>query len=457
MNKHGILSDSGLLYAVTQHGKTTLETIGLASDASIDQVLMAAIEANIETVWLVPGSHYARLDAAWAVSKEWDIKVSEDTIERKPVIKGLAAKLAGRTIVITNPEISQYQWEQGDIENLDSESIWYGITYLQRALDVAKLHHNPGVQGRSILQRNCNAEWLVCPTVDYRELPRGAGFDLAYRRIPAHAERDKKFLVGLDKKSAHPAACTGAKLGTDNPYFLENPPRCFIETHVKEPAMPGLFEIEVKGELPELHPLHISTSGKLQEWCTTPMLSWLFKNDVEVQVKSAWLWGEGHRVLEKWAYLLFNARQDLKDSTKYPHEGGRKLAQIAVKTIATSGVGILKNAEAFRMARAYFRPDWQMTIPELASVRTCEQVQGVHKDYGVLPVFVVTDAVYYLLDTPDIKGAFPGKFDKAEGMGAWEVENCWEVTDAIWSKLTDTRYSTGASVKKAIKQIAGGE
>lgn len=454
MNKHGILSNEGLTYASTRHGNTSLVTTNLPGIASIDTVLDAAIESNVETVWLVPGCQYARLDATWAKSETWDIKASEDTIERKPVIKGIAAKNGSKTIVITSPEISSWEWDERDMENLNAETMWYAITYLQKALDVGKLHHNPGVQGRFILNRTCNQEWLVCPTVDYRELPRGIGRDLGYRRIPTPAERDKKFLVAVDKKSAYLGACTGAKLGTDNPYFLENPPIDFIRTHVKEPAMPGLYEIAVTGDLPELHPLRIDGSGNPQEWCTTPVLSWLFKNGVEVEVKSAWLWGEGHRVLEKWSTLLYNARQDLKDTAKYPHEGGRKLAGIGIKTIATAGVGILASPEAFNMARAFFRPDWRGTIPELTAVRLCEQVQGVYETYGVLPIGIKTDCVVYLLDTPDIREAFPGKFDKVAGMGAWEVEMCIPMTKGVWDLLVDMRYNF-STVLKNVKKLGG--
>jgi hypothetical protein len=447
MNTHAALGDELMVISNPSPQGYKLERVALLPGIhSPNSLLDIADQHHIKRIWIVPGSQYSQLDPEWAKSDRWDLKVSLARAERgKDVIRQVVARRNNQFVTITCPEWTAYDWRVEEVGPVDAVAVLAAIDYLQKALGVEQLDANPGVQGRKLIKEMVSLAWLKTPRTDLTKIPVGIGVDLAYRRIITDAG-DYKYIVGTDKNSSYLGSCTGAMLGCDEPVYFPSG-----EIYKPDTKLPGIWKVSIKGELPALHPLYSNLRGKLQEWVTHPILNWLYKNGIEVDVHEGWQWKESHRVLEKWATRLFGAKQELSTyKTAYRHDAGRELAYYSVKRIATAGVGILGSPDAYKFCPQFYRPDWRAIVPELAKVRFVEQLQGIYRDHGVLPVLAAVDEVYYLSKTPDIRQEIPGKFDKV-GLGGWKDTLCLEITPAILALLKDDRYSAG-TLKKALKQ-----
>lgn len=457
---HGVVQDGKLVYSLLHSsGRRQLVTASV-NTTSVPSILQAAIEHNLHTVWVTPGDvlNYWTPERAQDSTDTWDIKI---TTARNPV-RGLPDFIRGvsgrrkignyqdkRQVTICYPQWNTYQWNINEIpEAADPIACLAAIHYLETAIGIP-LHHNPGITGRNLIAEtnstNSRPSWVVAPTADLSNLgDLSVGYDFAYQRgiDPTDMSGRPMYLHAWDKNSMYLGAGSSVELGTGNPVY--------INTHGIEEALkqwydgkrPGYWRVDLH-EKPALNPLYEG-----QEWVTTPLLKLLYAMGAKFTVREAWVWSEHHRILDKFATILWDARQGLKEDTaKYKHEGGRKLAYYSIKRIATAGPGMLANKDAQKYAPQWYRPDWRSTLVEDAKARLIYKLLQVEREYGVRPLCVATDCVFYLSEQPNPSLAFPHMFDR-DGLGGWKLAYSMPATYGVLSC-----FKPGISAARAVRDV----
>lgn len=464
---NAILTDSKLLYSIEHAGnRQQLYTVAVENITNIAEILDLALQHNLHTIWIHPGDSLNVMLYHKAVDTEWDIKVStmRNPHRGEPdIIKGVSAHRKDgsfhdrRRITIAYPQWNAYQWSPSLAG--DPVACLAAIHYCERALGVP-VSHNPGLTGRDIMdETNATASrptWIKAPTFDLSQLPTSIGYDLAYQRgiDPFDIPNMEQWIHSWDKNSMYLAACTSVELPTGDPVYisgaeLANEYEATMQRFY-DGRRPGYWRIECNNfDLPPISPLYPG-----QEWVTTPLLKLLYSLGVRCVVREAYVWFEYHRWLDRFASVMWKARQVLKTEEKsYPHAGGRRLAEYSIKRIATASIGLLANQEAARISPQWYRPDVRATIIEEAKARMFYKIMQVHRMFGTLPLLVNVDEIAYLTLERDPHKAFPGMFDRATELGGWKMHHSLAATPAVLSCFKPG-LSAGKSTK-LLSEIAG--
>lgn len=466
MIKHCVINNELAVYSINH----ALYRVHIDTLSTIVDLLNFALQHELDTVWICPGSRFSHFTSAAAPTELWDIQVS--TIRNSvsglpPIVKGVTARLRSgsweekRQITITWPEYTPYRWAAP----LDPVTILGAIRYVETALQV-QFQTSPGLIGRELLKKTNTGRrenWLEIPKYDLSLLPADLGYDLAYN--PGHlaaladsplfeTEDTGLVLIGKDKNSTHTAAAGSVELGVGTPVHMTS-------THIVEDSSiiydfydgkrPGLWRIEY---LPEDLPLEgLLYNG--QQWVTTPLLRTLLAERVPLEIKEFYCWPEHHRIFDRVSPLLWDARQSFKLHRElWPREEARKLAYEIMKKIMSSTVGMLNNPTAQRVAPQFFRPDWRVTIVEESKVKIFYKMAQVRRELDLFPLLVATDEVIYLLDKNDL-ARFHALFDEssAERLGGWKTTFEIPFTREL-AKCFDYRFSAG-KVKSELKKVMG--
>jgi hypothetical protein len=310
--------------------------------------------------------------------------------------------------------------------------------------------------------------WIAAPTFNLSDLGNvTAGVDFAFQRgiDPTDLKGKQSYVHSWDKNSMYLAACTSANLGTGDPVYINGEE---LEMHYEETLRrwydgkrPGMWRIDLHETPYPFNPLYNLDGRTLQEWVTTPLLKLLFALGARFSIREAYIWPEYHRVLDKFASRIWDARQELKtDAAKYPHAAGRELAYYSMKRIATAGVGLLGNTDAQKWAPAFYRPDWRATIVEEAKARIIYKLMQVNRTYpdvrgGSLPLTVAVDHVIYFSDESDPAAAFPGMFERDDGLGGWKLVFSMPASYQVLSCFTGDK--TPGQTVKGLKLLVKGE
>lgn len=468
--QHAVLNDLELVYTVPQvDGRVQPVRIKAPAIQSVVDIVEMAYQMSIENVWIAPASrlNFLYADNVVDFSGLWDIHYS---VKRNPdrgepnFVKGITARRKEGTfeqkkqINITFPHWNAYQWKAKKMPILeDPMACLAGIAYLERSLGMS-VHHNPGIMGRNIIDatngRFTRPTWVKNPTFDVSRLSRAIAYDWDYLPgLQAIDQEQELYLHAWDKNSMFLGAASSVQLGAGNPLYVN--PEEFLcnyqETMSKwfDGKKPGYWRIKYDpSTLPGLHPLY-----KNQEWVTTPLLKLILGMGITIEVCEAYVWHEHHRILDGFADILFNARMDIKKNpAKYPHPGGRQLAEYSLKKIATAGIGILGSKEAAKYAVQWFRPDWRAHVVEDAKARMIYKILQVYRLFGQLPVCVDVDSVYYLCTEPDQGKCFPGMFEREDKLGGWKQKHSLRATPEVLAAFASGKDAGEAS--EEIKRLA---
>jgi hypothetical protein len=239
----------------------------------------------------------------------------------------------------------------------------------------------------------------------------------SWHRPPSPEEVARPYLIGIDKNSAWPAACTHVRLGIGLPHHVSSQ-----EIELAIPAC-GCYRLTNLVPPPILPcPLPGITELVPGEWIWAPTLGALHKLGFTVQIAEAYLWQEARTILRPWAEHLWHARQSVRsDATTYPQEEARALAQHALKKIANVGLQWLDlQGNEFSFGQAYHRPDWYALIRDRARAAQLEQIAYFASKYKLAPLMIHVDALYYAVESPDIEQSLPGLLARSHALGGYK-------------------------------------
>lgn len=206
----------------------------------------------------------------------------------------------------------------------------------------------------------------------------------------ARAPERRGYLHSYDVNGQYLAACSSLALGVGAWQHITRPqlpgPR-----DTKAPLLPGYYFVRAS-EKALAGPLPPILSDDTGVWVTAPTLALLRENRAALHVAECYVWPQSHRYLEPWYKALREARAKLS---------GQPLASEALKGLYRHGIAWLESAKWDRAEDSLYRPDWAQHIRALALANLQRTVRRVASNYGVYPLAVGSDCVYYVSASPD--------------------------------------------------------
>ncbi len=186
----------------------------------------------------------------------------------------------------------------------------------------------------------------------------------------------------VDKRSMYLSACKSVKTGIGDPVHVE-------KGQLGE-LMPGAYRViwdcgqsQFNGKL---YPLIIDEGD---EWVTLDVLYFAIGEGYNIQIEEAWMFPEHARVLEKWATILWDARQNL---TKM----GLMEAANAINDIAHVGPGAFATNKQTHPGIDLIHPNWWADVVGKARINVLANL----KTFGP-PVCIRTDGLYFITRGPE--------------------------------------------------------
>lgn len=293
------------------------------------------------------------------------------------------------------------QWTLSDANTLSTT-----VNYLEKELGFPFLW-TAGYNGEEYLRRvHYRMKGKIHPLPveqidDFNEVLHGAMDRPVWRKLqengePGLSEEDCSniHIVGLDKN--------GQYLGAANSVYVGNGGFKKVSAELHDKSLVGFWRyrlLDVSNtsfngyDLP--CPLDVNKS-----WASTTLLEAARTVGVEFEVLGGYIWEESGRYLERWAKDLWQKRVNLRDAKKYPHEIARENAERTMKLTPNSMVGRFMH----EYSKEYFHPDWHLGIVHQAMASQTHTLHRLLRDYGLRPVLVNKDAIYFLSNEPAIPG-----------------------------------------------------
>ncbi len=279
--------------------------------------------------------------------------------------------------------------------------------------------NSPGHTGLRLLQwlhRSPQARSLHRPIdlpVPARQHPIQA--DLAWYRPLTEAERQRKYVIGLDQNGCYVNAANSLYVGMD-----ADPVHVTGENIAFTAKTPGYWRVHVTDELPALlpNPLDPTGRGRLDDcsyWVMTPTVDFLRRErKVNVQILEAYVWEPlaSVRFYDEWAAHLRELIYDAKTRALTDPDIAALLPTF--KGLYTAGIGDLAAKEALmrpgdlrpphenpERRNPLWRPDHRHLILARAQVGILRRAWTAGQATGMWPIAINTDAMYYVTDEPD--------------------------------------------------------
>lgn len=366
---------------------------------------------------------------------QWDSFTSWDDEPRctKPRFTRIDEKRDGYRVLIGYAGSTAWSWNTKEREITDPIELLATVTYIEEVL--VPVVWSPGHMGTNLIrllnQSARRGDWVRQPEKDLFQIPglsaadtirKPAGLDLVWKRnLDFSMIREGQWLHQFDKRSAYLAVMSGLKLGVGEPVHRYEP---------QDIARPGVYRVQVFGTaLPfcgELLPRIIEDG---QDWVTSDILQYALQAGYRVRVYEAWQWDESHRVLESYAARLWEARQALRDTGRFPHAAARRNAEMIVKEIAVVSSGRLGSKRVER----FLRPDWWYSIVGKARVNMLRNLYGFYRAApATVPVLVMTDSIYFVSEQAVPEQVVPGILDRQDQLGGYRHVASWRVTPEMY-------------------------
>lgn len=416
----GVLDDTGLTNAQMEHFE-------IEACSNIGDLVGQALRSGLTYVWVLPGSGISQSATRAFIetaAEEWDVFASYSRVHTdRPMFvrawKKNTPGREGRTIYVGFPEWGAWGWK-----NLDTVTLLATISYLHAALGLP-LMWSPGYMALDLLKAlnvEKRADWLKAPSVDLQKLPLEGGEtfpimrsarDLTWKRDLTTKEKRMKFIHKYDKNSMYLAAATGLLVGEGDPVR--------VGADSFDDRLPGLWYVRAtQGE--SAYDGHQLPNPARLPHLTTAMVACARRLGWRVEIVEGYQWREQgmyHRTLETWANTLWDVRQRLRvPSPEYKHTGARRNAYSTIGAIAHVGVGKLADEDT---TGGLYRPDIWALVVGRACANIFFNVEQIRSKFGLTPILIHTDALWYVSNDPNPETAVPNIVDKAGKLGGYKV------------------------------------
>lgn len=435
----------------------------------LDQLHTAAIEHDLGSIWLTPGSRLSANAAHWTrehlpISPGiYNVRVHVEASSNIPDFISID-QLEGsyrerRRIHIGIPEHDSRWCEDGvdgwalaDVE--DSIALLGGLCYLQEALG-GEVLYSPGWTCVNMFKRLIKPEHAIKPT---RTGPDQGAVDILWTRPLRSDEAAMKYMHFYDRNSQHVAAASGAECGVGEPEHYEGD---------------ALEEIR-RGKLPEcalwrvnLNPdtiISVLPVPKGEMILTSPELYALSGiGNMDIEFREAWVWPVHRRLFRDWSQWVWQARIALKTGgldcnlQRYPNALARDVAYKLIKIVVTRGVGWLHLGDKYgdQSKNEWDRSDWKSAIVGLATARMWLKVAEYWNQHDMAPVALYTDCLAYCSNDPNPRTAVPNLMNRETGLGGFKLKATVAITDEVVALFASTK--SAAQVMHDIKKFVGVE
>lgn len=239
--------------------------------------------------------------------------------------------------------------------------------------------------------------------------------DLNWSRAPMSDERDLKYVVAYDRGGSYAASTGSLVLPAGRGQLLEGNFIAF------DKARAGYWKYQMPDTVDWRMPNPFDprqTQPKTHLWATTPQMDVAIRRlGYEPVITQAFIFEKSGRYMDDWYKRVRDARETL-DTDDADDLGARQL----IKHTYTDTIGMMGSA-TWREGKRGYLPAWRHTILGETRMRILVTIHDIGTRTGRWPVFVTTDTVGYLADTPDPVAAWPGAEAKlGRGMGQFKPE-----------------------------------
>lgn len=328
-------------------------------------------------------------------------------------------------------------WPQAFINASPKEKL-VTIAYLEEKLGV-EVTGSPAGVGWAYLKK-LHPDWIEdVPEVNLKDchFDAHAARSFVWQRPLLSIERRKKYLHKFDKNADYPAAGASTDIGTGTPVHLAGKDADAASQHEKgHPQEVGVWLCTITA--PAIAPANMPAAwDKDAGWLAGPLIRLLRKTGHTVEVREGWVFPQRHDVLVKWAQVLWAIRGEFKTGT-FTRPQCAKLAYACIKQIANSTIGMT----AYRGfededVNEKKRPDIRVQVIARSRELIYHNIDKVRVMYGVTPVMVYSDALYYLSDEPDGRAFLPELVKRETALGGYKYEGRIEVTPEVLAMLDE--------------------
>lgn len=365
---------------------------------------------------------------------------------RKKMMMGAAVRLRGHKDIDVNIIFPQYtSWWGSDkapgwVRECSPRELLITLCYLEMCLGVT-ITGSPGRTGWNYLKK-IHPGWVEeIPGVDLAacHFDKKAQADIIWERPLLTSECENGvFVHKFDKGAAYPYAGSKTDIGVGTPEHKDHGLDALV---LNDKQSVGVWRCSIKprwivGSIPtpenSMPPVwkEDTNTSDYQGWLAGPIIRLLASQGHMVTVHEGWVFPTRHDVLAKWGKDLWDIRQGF-ELPKWVNRKCAKFAQQATKQIMNMTIGITAFKD-FDDDDEMKRPDIRGQVIARHRELTWHNIEKIRKLYGVTPVIVYMDAVYYISSSNPDGRAFLPELVKREGQfGGYRWEGCIEMTPDV--------------------------
>lgn len=405
-------------------------------------------EAKVDCLWVLPSdplSKHITYDWLQDIPGNFDwFSPPTNLYDGKPYIVKLRRKHyddTSRYIVFPahmECAIPRYA-DRGQWNLPDANALTTTLDYLENELGLPYLWTNGHIGEQYLRLLHQSIRTKIIPFYDKRQLDffkgvlHGAMDRPVWRKLGQNGkpglipeERERKLIVGIDKNGQYVGAANSVYLGNGNP--IEIGSEYFGHSYVGfwQYAIEDVSNTPFNGyDLP--CPLDVN-----RRWASEDLLEAARDVGVKFTLGKGIIWKEHGRYLQRWARELWQKRVNLRNAEEYPNEIARDNAERTMKSIPNSMVGRFMNT----YSKEYFHKDWQLGIIHQAIASQAYSLRSILQKYGLKPVLVVHDTMYFLVDDLEIIDKITYR---SEQLGGFKRIGVAPLSDTIINAFHETR------------------
>ena len=407
-----------------------------------------AYKRYVTHLWVMPS--YGEFDAIKGMG-EWSF--STHTPKRRGMATASAWKRGHKDKDVELIFMQNTSWwgtdkAKGWMQDADAHEVLIALHYLEKALGIT-IGGSPGRAGWNYL-KTLHPEWVEeVPGVTLAQchFDKTIAFDIIWQRVLLSAERaGKKYIHKFDKGAAYPYAGTQTDVGVGTPLHIPFADVAAMHAvHEKgHPQAVGTWRCSIKYDgskynptMPPVWKEEKGTYAGSEGWLAGPIIRLLRSQGHEVTIHEGWVFPEKHDVLVKWGKNLWNIRQGF-DLPTWVNKKCAKLAKQATKQIMNTTIGLTMFKD-FEDDDDMKRPDIREQVIARHRELTWHNIEKIRRMYGVTPVLVYMDAVYYVSSNPNGRAFLPELVKREGQFGGYRWEGAIELTPDVMKMLDAKR------------------
>jgi hypothetical protein len=294
-------------------------------------------------------------------------------------------RISSRMTVVASRMLSQ--WEVDHDKNgqpVPSNALETAFSRYQETFKI-KFGYSKGQQGLYLLERFRQQAGgqgdlaLQVPSEGFEPFKPNIG-DLYFSRKLTRLERQKPFLVAVDKNQAY-ATAASIKLGLVRYTHYVKPPWEFRA---------GIYRVKISGkDSPLLPPIAPSMGGR-PDWFDAPTLRLLSNYQIPFEIEEGYIWNQESAVLDHWAKTLRLAAMAQGDLIE------DWILRRLIKQTANAAIGKLGRPDSI-----LYRPDWRNSIIREHAARIQRDLLSI-VDKGIFPLAIYSDCIYFACDMGEL-------------------------------------------------------